>query len=64
MWMKFSRDFDFEPAAHGGRLTLAYKAGAVENVTRECAKKAKEAGAAMSINPPKRDEHDEALRRG
>ena len=40
MWVRFARDFDFSPAAHGGRVTIAYKAGTVANVTRECERKA------------------------
>lgn len=40
MWVRFVRDFDFSPAAHGGRVTVAYTAGTVANVTRECERKA------------------------
>lgn len=44
MRVKFARDFDFSPAAKNGHVTIAYKAGAEENVTRECVK----AGAAAN----------------
>lgn len=36
-WVRFLADFDFSPDAFGGRVTMAFKAGMVENVTRECA---------------------------
>lgn len=35
--VRFLADFDFSPAAKGGRVTVAYKTGVVANVTRECA---------------------------
>jgi hypothetical protein len=37
MWVRFTGDFDFSPAALGGRSTTAYRAGMELNVTRECA---------------------------
>lgn len=36
MWVKFTKDFDFSPAARKGAVTIAYKAGMEQNVTREC----------------------------
>lgn len=45
MWFRFDRNFDFSPAALNGRVTIAYKAGMVMNVTRECAEAAKRAQA-------------------
>ena len=36
-WITFTDDFDFSPAAKGGRVTTAYKRGMTMNVTRECA---------------------------
>jgi hypothetical protein len=45
MWFRFEKDYDFSPDAKGGRVTIAYKAGMVQNVTRECAEKAEAAGA-------------------
>jgi hypothetical protein len=45
MWVRFTTDYDFSPDAKGGRVTIAYKAGMVQNVTRECAEKAEAAGA-------------------
>jgi hypothetical protein len=40
MWIRFTSDFPFSPAARGGRVTIAYKTGMTMNVTRECADKA------------------------
>jgi hypothetical protein len=37
MWVRFTDDFDFSPAERNGRVTIAYKAGMLQNVTRECA---------------------------
>jgi hypothetical protein len=44
MWLRFDKDFNFSPDAKAGRVSIAYKAGMVQNVTRECAEKAKAAG--------------------
>lgn len=44
-WAKFVADFDFSPAARGGNVTIAYKAGALENVTTECFNAGLSAGA-------------------
>ena len=54
-WVRFTGDFDFSPAAHGGRSTTAYKAGMVLNVTRECADKATGAGKAVAGRKPRKD---------
>ncbi len=40
MWVKFTGDFDFNPAPHKGRVTVAFKAGQWENVPRDCAEAA------------------------
>jgi hypothetical protein len=53
-WVRFLANFDFEPDARGGRVSLAYKAGQEVNVTRECAAKAIAAGKAKAIRPKKR----------
>jgi hypothetical protein len=53
MWFRFDRDFDFSPAAKAGRVTIAYKAGMVQNVTRECVEAAKCAGAGSLTKSPK-----------
>jgi len=53
MWVRFERDFDFAPAALKGRSTVAYKAGTVQNVTRECAEAAKKADAGSPTKSPK-----------
>jgi hypothetical protein len=53
MWFRFTRDFDFSPAAKAGRVTVAYKAGMVQNVTRECADAAEKAGAGSRTKPVK-----------
>ena len=51
VWVKFTSDFDFSPAARKGLVTVAYKAGVTENVTRECADKAIAAGINAEIVP-------------
>ncbi len=55
MWVRFTADFDFSPAAFGGRSTTAYKAGMVLNVTRECADLAIAAGKAVAGRKPRKD---------
>lgn len=52
-WVRFTADFDFSPKAKNGWVTLAYKAGTVENVTRECAQMAIEVGKAERIQAPR-----------
>lgn len=51
--VRFLDDFDFDPDARGGRVSIAYKAGQEANVTRECAAKAFAVGKAEAITPPK-----------
>lgn len=53
VWFKFETDYDFTPAATGYRSTVAYKAGMVLQVTRECADKAEAAGAGKRTTKPK-----------
>lgn len=53
MWLRFTADFDFSPAARRGMYTRAYKAGMVENVTHECAELALEAGKAVREETPR-----------
>jgi hypothetical protein len=57
MWVRFTADFDFSPAAFGGRSTTAYKAGMALNVTRECADKAIGAGKAVAGRKSRKDAH-------
>lgn len=64
MWVRFTRDFDFDPPARGGLVTLAYKGGTVVNVTRECARLAKAAGAAVSAKSPRHETNGEEVRGG
>lgn len=52
MWVRFTGDFDFSPAALGGRSTTAYRAGMELNVTRECAAQAIAAGKAKAARKP------------
>lgn len=52
-WVRFLADFDFSPAALKGRSTTAYKAGMVENVTRECVAQAIAAGKAAKAVAPR-----------
>jgi len=49
MRVKFSRDFDFSPAAWKGLHTIAFKAGEEKVVTRECAAAAVAAGAGAVV---------------
>lgn len=53
VWFAFKSDFDFSPVERGGRVTIAYKAGMVQNVTRECAEAAKRAEAGSPTKSPK-----------
>ncbi len=52
MWVRFTEDFDFSPTALGGRVTTAFKAGMVENVTRECGGAAIAASRAVRASNP------------
>lgn len=54
MWVRFTADFDFSPAAFGGRSTTAYRAGMEMNVTRECADLAIAAGKAVAGRKPRK----------
>ncbi|WP_129415265.1 hypothetical protein [Mesorhizobium sp. Pch-S] len=59
MWIRFTEDFDFSPAALGGRVTTAFKAGMVENVTRECSEAAIAANRAVPASRPRtKDDQD------
>lgn len=53
MWLRFIRPFDFDPPAFGGRATVAFPAGHVGRVTRDCAAAALAAGAAFEVTPPR-----------
>lgn len=52
-WVTFTADFDFSPAARKGTVTIAYKAGTTDNVTRECLEQVLEAGKAERTTAPK-----------
>ncbi|RVD15370.1 MAG: hypothetical protein EOS73_16025 [Mesorhizobium sp.] len=54
MWVRFTGDFDFSPAALGGRSTTAYRAGMELNVTRECADLAVAKGKAVRGRKPRK----------
>lgn len=58
MWFKFTKDFDFRPAAKGGRVTVAYRAGMTQNVTQEAAAAAEAAGAGKPVKAVKSDGED------
>jgi hypothetical protein len=62
MWFRFNRNFDFSPAAKAGRVTIAYKAGMVQNVTRECAEAAERGGAGSRTKPVKETADGDAER--
>lgn len=53
-WAKFLQPFDFSPAEKGGRVTIAYQAGTVANVTTECWQKAEAAGKAVKAPAPRK----------
>ncbi|WP_073052066.1 hypothetical protein [Kaistia soli] len=53
-WLHFTAPFDFSPAAKGGRMTIAYRAGMVKLVTRECEQAAVAAGKAQRTISPRR----------
>lgn len=55
MWVRFLADYDFSPSARNGNVTLAYRAGTIANVTRECFDLAKAAKAAEPVKSPKRE---------
>lgn len=54
VWVRFTREFDFSPAALKGWSTTVYREGLTANVTRECADKAIAAAAAEKVTAPKR----------
>ncbi|MBL0374032.1 hypothetical protein JJB09_18585 [Rhizobium sp. KVB221] len=54
-WVLFKADFDFSPAARNGWVTIAYKAGTIANVTRECAGLALAADRAEKTGRPSRE---------
>lgn len=56
MWVHFTADHDFRPQARKGRVTVAYKAGMVANVTRECGEQAIAAGRAVTMKRRDRDD--------
>lgn len=51
-WIRFTRDFDYSPPEKGGRVTIAYRAGTVANVTRACADAAMARGAGQPSARP------------
>ncbi|WP_299009940.1 hypothetical protein [uncultured Caulobacter sp.] len=62
-WVRFTEDHDFTPAANR-RTTLAYKAGTIDNVTRECAEQAIGLGRAVAVKKPATREEASAARDG
>lgn len=55
-WVRFTRDFRWNPPERGGRVTIAYPAGAVLLVRRCCADDAIASGAAEAAKRPERVE--------
>ena len=47
--LRFLSDFDFRPAGRNGQVRVAFMAGMVARVTRECAAAAVAAGAAEAV---------------
>lgn len=56
--MTFTQNFDWHPARFGGRVTVAFKAGVTQTVTRECAAAALQAGAIKPDDSRKTEAHD------
>ncbi len=56
MWVRFTKDFDYAVPGKGGRVTIAYKAGTVKNVTRACADQAIAADRAELRDKDRNDE--------
>lgn len=52
MWVRFTADFSWRQPA----FTIAYKAGMVENVTRDCGEAAVAAGKAIRLKKTRKDE--------
>jgi len=59
-WVRFCKDFNFSPKVFGGRVTTAYQAGSVMNVTTECARSAKASGAAVAAKSPRANASEKA----
>lgn len=57
--VRFTADFDFDPDAFDGRVTIAYRAGQEKTVTRECAAKAKAAGRGEIVEQQKVCTHEQ-----
>lgn len=53
-WVRFTSNYDYRPSERRGRVTIAFKAGAVRFVRRECASRAIAAGRAEEVNRPER----------
>ncbi|HEV7305214.1 hypothetical protein [Ensifer sp.] len=51
MWIRFTADHNWVQPG----FTIAYKAGMIENVTRECAEEAITAGKALKAPTPRRE---------
>lgn len=60
MWVRFTADFDFSPVEFSGLVTVAYKAGTVENVPTACADLALAAGKAEKTKAPRGAEPEPA----
>lgn len=56
MWIRFTRNFDWEPPELKGRAVTAYKAGMERFVRRNCAEAALAAGAAVRTGRPGPDD--------
>ena len=53
-WVEFTGPFSWRVSAKRGRVVIAYEAGMILNVTRECAQAAKNAGKAVPSRNPDR----------
>jgi hypothetical protein len=58
--VKFSEDHDYRPSP---RVVIAYKAGNVYSVKRDCADEAVALGRGVEIDPPSREERQRPVMR-
>lgn len=53
MWVRFLRNFDWDPPERKGRVTLFFEAGKTHLVRKLCALAAIERGAAVRVERPR-----------
>ena len=53
VWFAFTKEFDYRPTGEH-RVTISYRAGDIEQVTRECATRATELGCGHRTSNPQK----------